>query len=280
MREHFTRVLCIDEGNTRTKWGVFDTWPQPVCHEKSLGVQASIELDSEQAVTAWFERLHPDWLALGVQAVGLCSVRQGPLERTLRALLVLHHLAFFTVTPNTGSCLRTRYAQPLQLGQDRWAACLAVSHRTQNPYNLVLGLGTATTADALVQTSRQTLMTHVTVPWVHWGGVIFPGVNTMFESLSRNTARLPRANWKGFQDWPVDTESAIASGIAHAQVDTILRLQEKLEVTVDAPVQLWLSGGFAKNLADVLEGTAQVLDHAVLWGVLDSHRDCPGELEP
>src|SRR5690606_39666042 len=54
------------------------------------------------------------------------------------------------------------------------------------------------------------------------GGLILPGAALLARSLSQGTAGLPLARGKP-ADFPADTDTAIASGIAAAQAGALLR---------------------------------------------------------
>jgi type III pantothenate kinase len=70
------------------------------------------------------------------------------------------------------------YQQPVRLGVDRWLALIAAHQLYPKMNVLIIDAGTATTVDLL------------TVNGEHLGGWIMPGVQTMFDSLLRNTEKI------------------------------------------------------------------------------------------
>ena len=75
--------------------------------------------------------------------------------------------------------VHNRYADPSQLGTDRWAALIGARSICAGAC-VVVGAGTAVTVDALTATGDFV------------GGLIIPGLSLMADALARDTARLPR----------------------------------------------------------------------------------------
>ena len=75
------------------------------------------------------------------------------------------------------------------------------------------------------------------------GGLILPGAALMARSLARGTAELPLTQGEP-ADFPTDTDTAIASGVAAAQAGALLR---QWRLAADAcpgmPPLLFVSGG-------------------------------------
>ena len=103
----------------------------------------------------------------------------------------------------------------------------------------------------------------------HQGGVIAPGVSTMLASLKGNTADLPEVavDTSLPQRWAVNTEEAIAAGCMYS-VAGLLQAQRHA-LTVDEPLQCFISGGDAKllrkALADWQLDETLVLEGLRLW---------------
>ena len=73
--------------------------------------------------------------------------------------------------------VRSSYAEPAQLGADRWAALIGARRRYAGPC-AVVNAGTTMTVDAL------------SAEGIFLGGFIVPGLELMREALARNTAQL------------------------------------------------------------------------------------------
>ena len=106
------------------------------------------------------------------------------------------------------------YRDPLQLGVDRWLAAVAAHALFPDRSLLVCSFGTATTID-LVEAHRFV------------GGLIFPGVEAMQNSLAASTARLSIGAGQ-LVDFGDRTEDAIASGVLAAQIGAVERTLRKV----------------------------------------------------
>ena len=82
----------------------------------------------------------------------------------------------FVRTGERAAGVTNGYTVPGQLGVDRWAAIVAAWHEQQTAV-LVIDCGTAITIDYVDAGGR------------HRGGLIAPGLGTMRQSLSQNTAK-------------------------------------------------------------------------------------------
>lgn len=140
--------------------------------------------------------------------------------------------------------MRNHYEPIHHLGNDRWFGMIGVlSHarpagaqlaeQVMSKPILYISFGTATTIDTIV---GQDFL----------GGLIFPGVDLMQQSLKQGTAQLPLVAIGA--DTPVDsfprgTQAAIIAGIVAAQVGAIMRqcllIQEQHQVYPD----IYVAGG-------------------------------------
>jgi type III pantothenate kinase len=142
-------------------------------------------------------------------------------------------------TPFEG--LRSLYAEPSQLGADRWAGLIA-ARTLSNGNGLVVNSGTATTIDFLGANG------------IHQGGWIIPGLGLMQSSLELNTARLPATSEATLIDgFGLSTDAAIYKGCLAAQVGAIheaLQLAKEMHQPID---RIWIDGGNAKHIAAELK---------------------------
>jgi type III pantothenate kinase len=151
------------------------------------------------------------------------------------------------------------YADPAQLGSDRWAALVA-AHALEGADVLVVNAGTALTVDAL------------TVRGEFLGGLIVPGPSLMRRSLSQGTAGLPLVPG-AYEDFPVRTADAIASGAIQACIGAIERMAAAMARRGAAPRRIILSGGAAAELRDHLPLEHSFHEHLVLDGLVLLARD-------
>lgn len=164
-----------------------------------------------------------------------------------------------------GLTLDNGYRDPLQLGADRWHAMLGARASRLDQDFVLVQAGTATTVDAVSAAGR------------FLGGTILPGWSMMLASLSRGTARLPRAQGAPMA-FPDHTDAAIATGVRDAQVGAVLQFATRYgaQLSGAAPLPLLLTGGGATPLAAglataqaVRDGhwTLEVQDNLVLRGL-------------
>lgn len=149
--------------------------------------------------------------------------------------------------------LRNGYANPAQLGADRWAA-LVGAWRELGRACLVVSAGTATTVDFIDTDARFA------------GGCILPGLDMMRAALAGGTANLPMATG-AYVAHPDNTLDAIASGCLNAQLGAIARMRTPTELP------LVLTGGAAEALISLLPGEVLHRPWLVLEGLLHLARE-------
>lgn len=237
-------LLCIDCGNTRIKWGLHDGngWRKhaalPLAELDRLALEFS-GLPSPSGVIACS--------VAGEQARGL-------VEKAVDAL----GLPLTWVVSQPVQCgVTNAYANPAQLGADRWAALIGARHIFQGDC-LVVNAGTATTVDVLDRTG------------IFQGGLILPGIDLMRTSLASNTAQLPLADGE-YRLLPRNTADAIASGALKATAGAIARMYAPTAASGEAICLV--TGGAAAALLPVLEVPWRAVDHLVLEGLVRIARE-------
>jgi type III pantothenate kinase len=192
-------ILCIDAGNSRLKWGLWD--------EDGAAWRARDGADYGDAIAAVSLPLQ---LSLPVlpQRILACNVAGAGVAARIEALAaaLAVPLAWFRSSAAAAG-VRNGYAVPTQLGADRWAALIGARARHAGSA-LVVMAGTATTIDVLDAAG------------VFRGGLILPGLDLMRRALAQNTAALPEARGC-FHEIPVNTDDAIVSGSLVATLGAI-----------------------------------------------------------
>ena len=255
------KLLAIDAGNSRIKWGLADV----------------------QGVQGWVRRGVVDTSAASTLAQALGDLP--PLTRVVASNVagtavrkvidgVAPHCTW--VSGRVTQCgVRNGYADPTQLGADRWAALIGAwkiaGVGTRGV--VVVNAGTTMTVDALSHEG------------VFLGGMIVPGMDLMRASLDRGTAQL-HLQAGGFHYFPDNTADAIMSGAVNALTGAIDRMRGYLAETMaetaltaplTAPLTL-ISGGAAPVLLPCLResatlGRIESVDNLVLEGLLEIARD-------
>lgn len=234
------RVLAVDAGNSRIKWGLAEgaQW-------RTLGA-AAIEDFERPAGQAWASLPAPARIAVANVAGAAVQER---LARLFARLFAGASVSWLRSVRAAGG-VTNEYDEPGQLGVDRWAALVAARARHAGD-SLVVMAGTATTVDRLDASGK------------FRGGMILPGLALMKRSLATGTAGLPLAQGV-YRDEPRNTPDAIESGCLAAQAGAIERAYGRLP----AGSPCFLSGGGARALAPVLAFAAREVEHLVLEGVV------------
>jgi type III pantothenate kinase len=230
--------LLIDAGNTRIKWALTDGTEWLRSGDLPTGRASGL----------------PQQLAgvCDVQEIWASNVAGEPAARHIRELRLGPHGQPRFIAACVAQCgVRNGYADPAQLGGDRWAALIAAWHLVGSKC-LVVNSGTATTVDALSESGE------------FLGGLILPGVELMRRSLCDTAAGLEPLPGK-YAAFPRNTGDAIVSGAVQASCGAIER-QHALLGGDGAPVVL--GGGAAEALQPHLNLPLRVVDNLVLQGLL------------
>ena len=205
------KILAIDCGNTRIKWGLWDgaAWLR-------VGAMTHDELgDARSGIAPAFASLPPP------AHIAIANVAGEGVRATVERALASINAPIMWARSTERQCgVINRYGAPATLGVDRWAALIGARH-VQPGACIVVGAGTATTIDLLSASGE------------FRGGVILPGLDLMKRSLAEHTARLPLADG-AYADEPRSTEDAIESGALHAQAGAIERILARMKEEAEA----------------------------------------------
>ncbi len=233
-------ILCLDAGNSRLKYGLFDsgTW-------RTQGALDHRDFDEQLG------RL--DQVPTRIVA---CNVAGAAPRQRIENYASRLKLPLQWLTSSATACGVTNgYDIPEQLGADRWAALIGA--RSLHPGSAVVVMaGTATTIDALNGQG------------VFLGGLILPGLKLMRAALAHNTADLPHAAGH-YRPQPTNTDDAIVGGAIHATLGAI----ERIHATLGSNALCLLSGGAADELAPYMNLPCRRVDNLVLEG-LASYGQC------
>ncbi len=235
-------LLVIDIGNTRTKSALADDDGR--LSEFEVCMNANIAASNLSAASQKADR------AL------IANVAGEALAQQIAQLLIPLEVSFVSASAQAGG-VTNGYTKPEKLGADRWAALVAAWHINKHP-SLVVNAGTAVTIDALDSKG------------VFLGGCIMPGLRVMHESLSNNAAQLKMGEGIS-QNFPINTQDAIATGSLNAVAGAIGIMLKRLEKQCGWLPKLILSGGDANKIADALKlNLKQVIitENLVLQGLV------------
>jgi type III pantothenate kinase len=233
-------ILAIDAGNTRIKWGLHDgqRWlaQDSVRHPEVAGLAVA-------------------WQGAHISSAIISSVAGSAVNQSLQQLLdELAVPATWLKSSAAAGGVSNGYADPAQLGTDRWAAVVAAWQRYHQPC-VVVSAGTALTIDALSSAGE------------FLGGVIAPGLTMMQSALVNNTAALEHGPGQ-LQDFPAATADAMFTGALLAMAGAVLAMQNTLQQREQTAPRLILTGGDANALQVALSGQGEIVDNLVLEGLI------------
>ena len=248
--------LAIDIGNTRLKWGLYES-PQPGAVLLASGA-VFLETIDNLAETDW-KHLPVPHIALGCVVAGEAVKR-----RVVEQIGELWDLEMrWAIASAQAAGVVSGYDHPSRLGADRWAALVGARHRalasvseaTQAPPVLVVMVGTAVTVDSLDADGR------------FLGGLILPGFGLMLRALEMGTAGLKVPTGEVL-DFPTNTSDALMSGGAHAIAGAVERIHRVLSQRCGQAPMLLMTGGAAVKLAPITDLPFETVDTLIFEGLL------------
>ena len=253
-------ILTIDAGNSRLKWGVFDSAGEMKAH----GVCMNTELDSKAPVA---------WRAC--KRAVISNVAGETVAEKINTLLRPLDIPMRWVVASAQACsVKNSYTEPQQLGTDRWAALVAAWQHYRAPC-IVINAGTALTIDALAVDALG--VDKKTEHGIFLGGLILPGFSLMQISLTQGTAGI-RALPGSSQNFPTNTDDALYTGALSAMVGAVESMVIKLQQREARSPRCVVSGGDATLLAEALKDSkiannVVIADNLVLQGLLQLERE-------
>ncbi|MBK6636549.1 MAG: type III pantothenate kinase [Rhodocyclaceae bacterium] len=242
-------ILCLDAGNTRLKFGLHDG---SVWYRQQAVESATVLANPGRWVSEVGQQLREPHQQIPERVVA-CSVAGAAMAAALEGLAA--HLGLpleWLRSSDAALGVSNGYANPRQLGNDRWAALLAARQVTHDACLVVIA-GTATTVDGLNAHGRFV------------GGLILPGLRLMRQSLAGGTAQLPLAAGH-YQPWPTNTDDAVTTGSLLATAGAITSLRAQLGDSGER-VSCLLSGGAAEALRAHIAEPLIIVPELVLEGV-------------
>ena len=201
---------------------------------------------------------------LGFNEAAISSVVPALTENVKQFLNENLEITPYIISKDSLFNLKLDYKKPETLGIDRICSAEAAftifnsgKDLNKGTFLLTIDFGTATTIN-------------ITAPPCNFiGGLIAPGIKTMFVSLNSETAQLPGLNFSDYKSLiGNDTSSSIASGIITTTVGmiekTINHLKEKNWAKL---IKCFITGGNAKQVQSFLPADVIYDEALVLKGV-------------
>jgi type III pantothenate kinase len=246
--------LALDVGNTRLKWGVYES---PAPGAKLLGSGAVfLENIDRLADEDWRELPEPTHM-LGCIVAGEAIRRR--VEEQMELWDITPHWA---VSSAAEAGMTNGYDHPTRLGADRWVAMIgahARMHQTNGSAPkpmVVVMVGTAVTVEAIDASGK------------FLGGLILPGHGIMLRALESGTAGL-RVPTGEVCEFPTNTSDALTSGGTFAIAGAVERMVQHVRQHCGAEPACYMTGGAGWKMAPSMSVQFELVDSLIFDGLLE-----------
>ncbi len=243
-------ILAIDIGNSNIVVGVYNDKLQSKYRMQTL----LNETADGYGIRIYNLLKHDGYQDTDFEGIIIASVVP-VLDYTFTRLCIKYfHQEPMFVMPGIKSGIKIRIDNPKQLGADLLVAAVAGAHKYSLPL-IIIDLGTAITI-SVIDAEKAFL-----------GGIIYPGITTSFNSLTKKTAKLEEVRIEKINTLiGKDTISSIQSGMLYgtgAMLDGMIR---KIKVMFpDAAVIL--TGGHSRVLKEYMDEEVYLDNDLVLDGL-------------
>ena len=238
-------LLTFDIGNTNIKAGIF----------KGEDLEAHY-IFSDISLLKSFLIKH------AISSIAISSVVPEKTKLIVEELSASYNFKPFIINNDCKFNLKIDYKTPDTLGTDRICSAEGAFNLCNNnlitgTYLIIIDFGTATTINI------------VKYPNVFSGGLIAPGMNTMFKSLATQTSQLPDLTIENYNfiigD---DTHSSIASGVINSAVGLIEKVINHINNLDDCSnLIIYATGGMAHKLQEFVSNKIIYDEFLVLRGI-------------
>ncbi len=236
--------LLVDLGNSRIKWA-----------QSALGTwYADASLLQGKPITALLDTV---WANMTVpEKVVVSSVASAEKLRSLERWVTENWARHAHVVKPGKELLgvKNHYRDPSSLGTDRWVGLVAARQLTSGPV-CVVDCGTAVTMDALSQEGD------------FLGGVIFPGLRVLRESLVSATDGIRETAGSDADCFGRSTADSVAAGSVFGLAGAIERVLHEYRNHLGAGMQVLMSGADAPAVLPKLGFAVKEVHDLVLKGL-------------
>ncbi len=229
-----SKIFCIDQGNTRTKWGIVEDGNVILASTDRISFTEILELCKEH----------------NVKGIGISSVTDQLSPDSFG-----HKYPVIYIDGDTRTPVLNAYNSTETLGPDRIALICGANVLYPLQPCLAISLGTCITYNLLTDKA------------VFRGGAISPGMHMRYEALNHYTHALPRVEAREpFGVVGADTESSIQSGVNFGIVEELEGMIRRYHE--DYPnINAILTGGDADFFASQLKSKIFVHPNLVFIGI-------------
>ncbi len=228
------KIFCIDQGNTRTKWGIVEDQSLILSSDESTSYPEIIDLCEEH----------------NVDAIAVSTV-----TGQISAESFGHKYPVVFIDQHTRLPILNAYSSTHTLGNDRIALVCGTQALYPGQANLGISLGTCITYNVLSEKG------------VFRGGAISPGMHMRYDAMHQYTYALPRAD--ALQPYGVvghDTMSSLQSGVNFGIVAELEGMIERFGKEYPN-INAILTGGDADFFASQLKSKIFVHPNLVFIGI-------------
>lgn len=253
---HALPLVAVDIGNTRMKFGVFDSTAADLdLPAPATTLDLPSATDDYASLARWLAPREVDefswWLG---------SVNRPAVTRLLAWLRERPAPPQTTLLAAGDLPLKVDLPRPDLVGIDRLLNAVAANAlRPAGEPAVVVDLGTAITVDRV--DSRGAFR----------GGAILPGIGLSARALHQFTDLLPLLEMVALAEPPpplgTSTVEALRSGLYWGALGGIRELVGRLNELEPAPARVFLSGGAAPAVASLLSESAAYVPHLTLGGI-------------
>jgi len=252
-------MLCLDIGNSHIHGGVFEADNLRLQFRKASKTGASSD---EYGIFLRSVLRENDIDPHAIKEIALCSVVPEVIYPINACCQKYFALEPFVLQAGVKTGLKVEYRNPLEVGADRIANAIAVTHLFTDKNVVIIDLGTATTFCAISADKR------------YLGGVIMPGLKMSMRALAQGASKLGTVEIVESQETlGKTTNHSIQSGLYHGTLGAMNEIIRRLQKDVYAnqkPVIIG-TGGFTsiyrnENIFD------QIIPDLVLKGLYLAQR--------
>ena len=236
-------MLCIDVGNSRIKWCVWQA------NDMQHNTVAEYELQRlDNLLVKWFSNIEQ-------QDVFISSVAGDQVNEVIALWFskAWQKQVSFVESERQQLGVVNSYKEVRQMGVDRWVAMLAAYQRYQSAI-CVIDCGTAVTLDIVDESGK------------HLGGLIMPGLNMMRQSLFQgaNGIRCQDGNEPLLAN---NTSDAVSGGCFHLLVSGLNSLYVQYKKQTKNKMVCVVTGGDGEKISKNMDGDCQFEADLILYGL-------------